>query len=333
MRMLVIGASGFVGAAVVEAAGEAGWEVRGAGHRRPARAMDAVAVDLRDPASVRSACRGAAVVVHAAGRAHMIGASGQDAFDAVNVQGTATVVEAAAAQSVERLVLVSSVAVYGDPRPAPPVLGMDETAPCRPTSAYARSKLAAEVTAVAAAAAAGLNLVVIRLATVYGAGDPGNVARLMRAIDRGRFVWIGTGQNRKTLIHIDDAGHGLVAAAAPDGPVGTYNLGAAPVTMAAVVTELAQALDRAVPGVRLPAGACLTAAKVLRLLGSRGASIADSLAKWTTEDVFDGRRFEAAFGWRPAVPLRRGIQAEVAWYRESSLGRMVPRARDRKSVV
>ena len=317
--MLVLGASGFVGAAAAEAASRAGWVVRGAGGRRPARCADPVSVDLADTTSLRSACRGAAVVVHAAGLAHVAGAAGRDAdFEAVNVRGTAAVVQAAAAEGVRRLVLVSSVSVYGD-RVCPPG-GFDETAPCRPTSPYGRSKLAAEGIARDAVAGTGLELVVLRLATVYGPGDPGNVARLMRLIDRGRFLWVGTGENLKTLVHVDDVGRALVTAAAIGAPTGTYNLSAPPVSMASVVAELASALGHPVPGVRLPGGPCLAAAQLLRIFGSRGVSAAASLRKWMADDLFNGGRFEQDFGWRPVVSLAEGIRGEVAWFRATRAG-------------
>jgi nucleoside-diphosphate-sugar epimerase len=314
VRMLVLGASGFVGTAAAEAASRAGWAVRGAGGRRPARCADAVSVDLTDPTSLRSACRGAAVVVHAAGLAHVTGAAGRDAdFEAVNVRGTAAVVQAAAAEGVRRLVLVSSVSVYGEGI-CPPG-GFDETAPCRPTSPYGRSKLAAEGIARDAVAGTGLELVVLRLATVYGPGDPGNLARLMRLIDRGRFLWVGTGENLKTLVHVGDVGRALVAAAPVGAPTGIYNLTAPPVSMASVVAELARTLDRRVPAVRLPAGPCLAAARLLRIFGSRGASVAESLRKWMADDLFNGGRFEQDFGWRPAISLAEGLRGEVAGFR------------------
>ena len=50
-----------------------------------------------------------------------------------------------------------------------------------------------------------VDLTILRMATLYGEGDPGNVARLMRAIDLGRFIWIGNGMNRKSLLHKEDA--------------------------------------------------------------------------------------------------------------------------------
>jgi nucleoside-diphosphate-sugar epimerase len=330
--MLVLGASGFVGGAAAAAAQRAGWAVRGAGRRRPARCTDARRLDLGDGAALRAACQDAAVVVHAAGLAHVFGAAHRDAdFEAVNVRGTAAVAAAAAATGVRRLILVSSIAVYGEAE-CPPG-GVDESAPCRPASPYARSKLAGEVVARQAADAAGLELVVLRLATVYGPGDPGNLPRLMRLIDRGRFVWVGAGENRKTLIHIDDVGRALVAAADLAAPVGTYNLGAPPVSMAQIVTELALALGRPLPPVRLPAGPVRAAARLLGVAGGRLASVAGSLSKWLADDAFDARRFEREFGWQPTVSLGAGIRSEVAWDRAGRASPLVVAVADRTQAT
>ena len=75
-----------------------------------------------------------------------------------------------------------------------------------------------------------LGLTILRLATVYGEGDRGNIARLMRTIDAGRFVWVGHGTNRKSLIHRDDAAAAVLAVVST-GPSGirTFNVSADPV--------------------------------------------------------------------------------------------------------
>jgi nucleoside-diphosphate-sugar epimerase len=106
-----------------------------------------------------------------------------------------------------------------------------------------------------------------------------------------------------------------VAAADLAAPVGTYNLGAPPVTMARIVTELALALGRTSPPFRLPAGPVRAAARLLGAGGGRLASVAGSLSKWLADDAFDARRFEREFDWQPTVSLEAGVRSEVAWYR------------------
>ena len=67
-------------------------------------------------------------------------------------------------------------------------------------------------------------LTILRLATLYGEGDPGNVGRLMRTLDRGRFLWIGDGSNRKSLLYKGDAASArMVTVERPSSGVNVYN--------------------------------------------------------------------------------------------------------------
>ncbi|MDO9566735.1 MAG: NAD-dependent epimerase/dehydratase family protein [Candidatus Desulfaltia sp.] len=74
----------------------------------------------------------------------------------------------------------------------------DENPPCNPVGPYALSKYNAELRAIEISRESGMALTILRLATLYGEEDPGNVGRLMRTLDRGRFLWIGDGSNRKS---------------------------------------------------------------------------------------------------------------------------------------
>ena len=85
----------------------------------------------------------------------------------------------------------------------------DENTPCNPVGPYALSKYNAELRAIEIARVSGMALAILRLATLYGEGNPGNVGRLMRALDRGRFLWIGDGSNRKSLLYRGDAARAI----------------------------------------------------------------------------------------------------------------------------
>jgi len=82
-----------------------------------------------------------------------------------------------------------------------------------PVGPYALSKYNAKLRAIEIARDSGMALTILRLATLYGEGDPGNVGRLLRTLDRGRFLWIGDGSNRKSLLHKGDAARACMAVA------------------------------------------------------------------------------------------------------------------------
>lgn len=293
----------------------AGFTVRS--YQRHAVAQPGIQVlsgDVRDSAAMLRAVEGTDVVIHAAGLAHVFRDPEAAPFADINERGTDVVARAAVAAGVRHLVMISSVAVYGGSEP-----GGDEEAACHPIGPYAVSKAAAETRAIEAALGSGTRVTVLRLATLYGEGDRGNVQRLLRLLESGRFVWIGSGTNRKSLIHVEDAARACLLPLAFDGEaVATYNVAAPPVAMRDVVGALARSLGRPVPRWRLPAAAATAAAAATgAILPSRGRALRQALAKWMSDDVYTADRFVRAFNFEAQVSLEEGIARQVAWWRAS----------------
>jgi UDP-glucose 4-epimerase len=318
--LLVTGASGFLGRSILAQALARGWTVRAFALDWPRTldGVDCVTGDMADAPTVEAAMRGVTHVVHAAGLAHQFRPVPEGRYFRVNARGSETVARAAAANGVQRCVVVSSVSVYGGGDGL-----IDERRTPAPRDAYARSKLAGEQAVLAADAPGGPSVVALRLATLYGEGDPGNVVRLIRAIDRRRFLAVGPGTNRKSLLYRDDAALACIAAVeGADATRGIYNVSAPPVAMRDVVSCIADLLGRRQPPFAVPAGlarlaaACVT--PVLRAAG-RPVDVGAALAKWLNDDAYDGSRFDATFG-RVAgrTPLADGLSREVAWYRSGA---------------
>jgi nucleoside-diphosphate-sugar epimerase len=317
-RLLVTGATGYLGGAVAKAALAQGIMVRGAGRRpSPSRELEWVALDVLDERAVVAAMAGIDVVIHAAALAHVFRPSNvpRTTFLDVNGRGTENVARAAVMAGCRHFVLVSSVAVYGSGA----ATMVAEDGECRPGSHYAESKLLAEARAREQLAAAGIPLTILRMTTLYGENNPGNVNRLMQAIDRGRFIWIGSGSQRKSLIHRDDAARACLAAAlAPAAAERIFNVTAAPATMKEIVDGLHVALGRVPPRWHIPDGWLLGATRMASALagpsGLAGAAHA-TLKTWLADAVFDGGRFERELQFRPQVALQEGLRRQVESYR------------------
>ena len=164
-------------------------------------------------------------------------------------------------------------------------------------------------------------LTILRLATLYGEGDPGNVGRLMRTLDRGRFLWIGDGSNRKSLLYKGDAARACLAVAArPATGVRVYNVSAPPCTMRDIVDGIADALGKKpLPG-RIPASVAMSVGKVLSCFPyKRLSGLHATIQKWLAEDVYDTRRFEEAYGFQTKTNLEDGLKREVDWYKKQVL--------------
>ena len=202
--VLVTGATGFVGSRITSFLEESGVKVRATGrsHQPPPGVSDYRPVDLATVTNLSPLFEGQGAVIHSAGIAHQFQRFPGDemAFQAVNVEAVERLARAAAAAGVKHFVLLSSVKVYGTPDQTPRV----ETDRCAPVGPYAVSKFEGEQKLLQVAKETGMSATILRLSPVYGEEDRGNVARLMRAIDRGWFLWVGAGGNLKSLIHRDD---------------------------------------------------------------------------------------------------------------------------------
>jgi nucleoside-diphosphate-sugar epimerase len=316
MHILLTGSSGFVGTAIAQQCEIAGLPLRKTDRVVPAGRADHVQADILDPATLPPALAGISCVIHAAGLAHQFGKRQQTApFMAVNAEGTANMAQATAAAGVQHFILISSVSVYGTHSAG----ACTEETPCQPEGIYATSKYQGEQQAIEIARASGMRLSILRLATVYGEGDPGNVARLMDTIDRGRFIWLGNGSNHKSLVHREDVARACLTAAQSAGSgIAIYNISAPPCRMREVVETLADALGRTLPRWQVPALPLLRLSELAsRMSGQRTpiARLHDTLRKWLKDDVYDASAFQQATGFQTTVSLHAGLQREVAWYR------------------
>lgn len=318
-RLLVTGASGFIGSAVLRAAAGLGLELVGF-CRRP-RALDGVelvAGDVTDRRAVDRAMKGVSMVVHAAGLAHRTSGLPPSAWMDVNVTGTRVVVSSAAAAGASRVVSVSSVSVYGS-HPHP----VNELTPCQPSGPYATSKYEAEHAARRVAAGGTLALCIVRPATVAGAGDPGSVARLARLIHNRRFVALGDGRARKCVIGVDDlAAACLRIATATDPDHDTYNLAGPPVCLDEIAGVLAAALQVPGPRLRVPQRAVERSLEILSRLEPYSTAVGrvvHGLRAWLADHVYDVGRYEARYGRLAGTDWRVVLQDEARWISSQSV--------------
>jgi len=178
-EMLVTGAAGFLGRAVVTALAEDGMIVRAAvrSDPNPPFKADIEVVkhpDLAQPIDWRPLLEGTDIVIHLAGIAHITTSLGPALYDRVNHLATAQAAATAAQRGIRRFVFVSSIRAQSGPASNH---ALTERDPPTPSDAYGRSKLAAE----AAVALSGVPFTILRPVLLYGPGVKGNLATLLRA--------------------------------------------------------------------------------------------------------------------------------------------------------
>lgn len=202
-QVLVTGATGFLGSAVVAHLRAAGRPVCAAVREAgPSAGTGTVPVgDLNDKTDWTTALAGVDVVVHCAARAHVLKEAAADPltqFRRVNTEGALTLARQAAAAGARRLIFISSIGVNGSETRGVPFRVSDEP---RPHSPYAISKHEAEQGLAAIAAETGLQVVVIRPPLITGPDPKGNLGTLARFIVRGLPLPFGlVTRNRRDLV-------------------------------------------------------------------------------------------------------------------------------------
>jgi nucleoside-diphosphate-sugar epimerase len=262
VRVLVTGATGYLGSAVVPAFAAAGHDpvafVRDP-DAAPSRATDVRVGDLLDAASIGSALRGVDAVCHLGGLTRARD-SWQDPlrYFEVNTGGTVALMQAMAAAGVLHLVFASTGSVYGTPQRQP----MAEDLPLEPPHPYAGSKAAAESAIGWQARSGGLGASVLRLFNVAGGRDPDPTRIIPRVLavaagDSPHLKVNGDGSAVRDFLHIADAADAFVAAIdrrPPPGTVRPYNIGSGRgSTMLDVVAATERVTGRPVPLVHMPA--------------------------------------------------------------------------------
>ena len=208
MKILITGANGFVGLAVLQQPKVmSGLQAVGS-VCRAAGLTSTTVVEVGDLAAQTDwslALAGIDVVVHVAARVHNMHDTEYDplaAFRTVNVSGTLNLSRQATAAGVKRFVFISSIGVNGSQTAVgKPFSEADQP---KPRNAYALSKWEAEQGLVKIAAETGLEVVIIRPPLVYGCNAPGNFGSLMRAVHRGWPLPLGAMHNQRSLVALDN---------------------------------------------------------------------------------------------------------------------------------
>jgi UDP-4-keto-D-QuiNAc 4-reductase len=312
-RLLITGADGFIGRALCARLAAAQVPHIGAVRALPPGATpsrDLVALGDFAAADWTSVLRGVDAIVHLAGRAHVAtvrDASDPTPFVVTNVHVTRRLLDAALQAGVRRVVLASTIKVYGEATlPGKPFRAGDPTAP---QDAYAHSKAGAEHVLWHACRGGAIEGVALRLPLTYGPGVKGNFARLLDAVAAERRLPLAGIDNRRTLLYVGNAVSAIESAlttpalASETLPVAD----AESVSTSELVLRLARALGVAPRLFHVPAFAMRAGGM---LLGKRA-----SLARLLGTLEVDAGRFRELARWVPPFTVGEGLAATAAWWK------------------
>lgn len=324
-KVLVTGASGFIGSAVTHLLTRSGYTLRALVRPTSARCnvddldVEIVTGDMRDPAAVAQAMKGVRYLCHVAAD-YRLWAPEPGEILLTNREGTRTVMQAALNAGVERIVYTSSIATLA--------VGQngalsDETHPLpidAAIGAYKRSKVAAETVVKSMIEKDDLPAIIVHPSAPVGPRDhrPTPTGRIIIEAASGRMPgFVDTGLN---LVHVDDVAAGHLAAL-QQGKIGEhYILGGQNVGFASMLAEIANLSGRQPPRWRLPRRAlyplaCLAEAKA-HLTRCEPFLTRDGLAMSKYRMFFSSEKAQRDLGYSPR-PYQEGLADALVWFRQN----------------
>ena len=323
-QILVSGANGFVGSAVVRALLRQGYPVRALVRASSDTSnleglpVEIVCGDLLDAASLERTLEGCEGLFHVAAD-YRLWARAPREIRMSNVRGTHNILLAARRRGVRRVVHTSSVATLGLHRDGTP---SDEDTPVRlddMIGAYKRSKFLSEAL-VRRCARAGTDIVIVNPAAPVGPRDrkPTPTGRMILDAARGRMpAFVDTGL---CVVHVDDVAEGHVLAYERGQRGRRYVLGGENLSLQSILRMVAELTGRRAPRLKLPHAAVLPVAWAAetwaRMTGVTPNVTVDGVKLSRHKMYFSSRRAETELGWH-ARPAREALADAIQWFREN----------------
>jgi nucleoside-diphosphate-sugar epimerase len=316
MRVLVTGASGFVGRSLCLRLLQNGWKTRGTllANELPTALTAGISPIVIDPFGPTTSCENALkdidVVIHLASRVHVMHDTSLNPlkeFRWTNTAGTIRLANQAAAVGAKRFVFMSTIGVNGNASGRRAFTENDEPNPNNP---YSISKLEAEIELKEISERTGIEVVIVRAPLVYGPGNPGNFLSLLRIISKGIPLPLASVHNQKSFLYVNNLADALACCATHPIAAGkTYLVSdGEDISTPDLIRRSASALGVPVLLLPFPPSLMLLAGK----LTGKGAAVNRLMGSLTV----DSSKIRRELGWRPPFTMDEGLRKTALWFKD-----------------
>ncbi|MBU4445804.1 NAD-dependent epimerase/dehydratase family protein [bacterium] len=325
-KALITGANGFIGRHLITSLKASGYNITAIIRDRkdiPPEWDDNVKVhvgDITDKASIEGISDNVDVVFHLASYVHKTPKSQEEIrlVNRVNIDGTKNLLESLG-PSIKHIIFFSSVSVYGTDSG----LNIDETFETNPITPYGITKLKAEVMIRDWGKDKGVITTILRLPMVYGPGNKGNIYTLIEGVDKGRFVMMGNGENKRSFAYVGNAIDAAVAVAGHEET--DFKVYIVTDGIDYTVKELYELIAKGLGKRPLPFYVPMSIAKVLAHAGDTSGHIIGKtlpfnsgvLNKLTSSLTFSSRKIREEIGFKPKYDLYNTMNETIESYRRS----------------
>ncbi|MEM9162081.1 MAG: NAD-dependent epimerase/dehydratase family protein [Cyanobacteria bacterium P01_F01_bin.4] len=315
--VLVTGATGFIGGHLLPVLSQECGKIVAAVRSEDGQPFEAsvrwvVVGEIDGQTDWQAALEGVDTVVHLAARAHQIKDTSADPegdFQRVNVQGTANLVRQCVEHGVKHFVFISSIGAMATLS----ATQLTVDAPCHPDTPYGRSKFDAEKAVIELAGDA-MTWTILRPTLVYGAGNPGNMERLIKLVDKGLPLPFGAIENRRSFIYVGNLVDIIVRVMTHPHAINQVFLASdgEDLSTPALIRALAECVDKPCQLLKISPG-------VLRLGGRLGDGLqavlgrpiglnSETMERLLGSLFVDNSQLRSRLDWQPPYSLATGLQ-------------------------
>ena len=322
-RVLITGANGFIGSHLAQALSDIGCKLnlfdRDINKSKFAGEHEVFEGDLFSHECLEKAAKNIDVAFHLAGYVHATPKTEEEkrAVFKINVEGTKNLLDALE-KSAKHVVFFSSMSVYGEDQSE----SLPEDAPKNPNTPYGQSKLEAENYLKDWGRKNNIITTSLRLSLVYGPGNKGNIYDMIRAIDRGRFLLIGNGRNKRSMVYVKNVVKVALGVAGQEGANGeAFNVtDGIDYTLKEIYETIAGCLGKKPRSLFIPLGLAKSLGRagdaIGNITGKEMPFSSEILEKLTGTLTFSSRKLQEFLGFEPEYNLYNGMPETISWYRE-----------------